>query len=335
MSIVIIFDIQEKMEDFIEHNVSLKEIVFNYYIHFFPYFANLFSSLFTFIAVIFFTSKMASHSEIIAMHASGVSFNRFLRPYMISAGIIAMFSLVLVLWIIPESNKIRLDFEERYIYNKFRNRDRNIHRQVRPGMYVYMESINLDSRTAYRLSIEKIEDGKLTSKLVSDYAKWDSVLQKWSAYNYYIREIDGCDEKLTKGYQVDTNIYLTLDDFSQRTIETEKMNINELNKFIEDKKLQGAENIVDYEVHRHMRYAFPFSTFILTLLGVSISNKKKRGGIGVNIGIGLGLSFAYILFMQVTTTFAINADVNPMLSVWIPNITYSIICIFLYRKARF
>lgn len=333
ISIAIVFDIQEKAEDFIESEATLKEIVVDYYLNFIPYYANLFSSLFTFIAVIFFTSKMAFSSEIIAMHASGISFNRFLRPYMISASILTIFSLVLILWIIPESNKIRLDFEERHIHNKFRNKEEHIHRQVVPGTYIYMESYNVNSDIGYKFSMETIKDGKLHSKLISDYTKWDTAINKWRVYNYYIREIQDDKEIIKRGKRIDTTFLLTPIDFEKREKHVERMNIQELNEHIEQEILHGSDNINSVLVQKYQRYAMPFSTFILTLLGVCISNRKRRGGIGVNIAIGLLLSAGYVLFMQVSITFAINSNVNPILSVWIPNIMFGIIALLFYRKA--
>lgn len=333
MSIAIIFDIQEKLDDFKENNAPMGAIIFDYYVNFVPYFANLFSALFVFVSVIFVTSKMAFSTEIIAILASGVSFHRFVRPYMIASTILALMSLGLIMYVIPEANKVRLDFEEKYVRNKFRNYDRHIHKQVRPGTFVYMESYNVDQEIAYRFSMEKIEDGKLVSKLMADYIRWDTTKQKWTAFNYYIRDIDGLKENISRGAKLDTTIYLEPTDFKMRTNYVEKMNIKELNYFIAVQRLQGADNIDVYLIQKYQRWAFPFSTFILTIMGVAIAQRKRRGGIGVNIGIGLALSFSYILFMQISTTFSINSNMDPLLAVWIPNILYSVIAFFLYRRA--
>jgi len=334
LSIAIIFDIQEKLEDFIDSNAPLTEIIFNYYCNFVPYFANLFSSLFVFIAVIFFTSKLASHSEIIAMHAGGVSFNRWLRPYMISAGIIALMSWLLIMYIIPESNKVRLAFEDKYINGHSGNYDKDIHRQVHPSINMYLESYSVDPMVGYKLSLEKFEDGMLKSKLLADYIKWDTVKKKWEIHDYYIRIINGDREKLSYGMQMDTTFWTLPEDLAITEVNTDKMNLTELNRFIAMKEMQGADNISVYHIQWHQRWAWPFSTFILTIMGACISNKKRRGGIGVNLGIGLLLSFTYILFMQVSTTFSINAGMSPMLSVWIPNIIYGTIAIGLYYRGR-
>lgn len=333
MAIAIVFDIQEKYDDFITKKAPLKAILFDYYLNFIPYYANLFSSMFVFISVIFFTSKMASNSEIIAMHSGGISFHRFLVPYMITATIIAVLSWILILFIIPESNKIRIDFEDKYIRNKYQNWEKNIHRQVRPGMFVYMESYNVDSENAFRFSIEKYEDGKLKSKLTSDYAKWDSTKSKWIVYNYFIRELRDNEEIHLSGARLDTACYLETKDLRMRDSYVEKMNIVELNEFIENQKLQGTDNIEKLMIEKYQRWALPFSTFILTLMGVCLSNKKKRGGTVINIVVGTALCFTYILLMQVSTTFTLNLGFSPLISVWLPNFLYAIICFFLYRKA--
>lgn len=333
MAIAIIFDFQEKYDDFISHKAPIKAIIFDYYLNFIPYYANMFSSMFVFISVIFFTSKMAANSEIIAMHAGGISFHRFLVPYMITAGFLAIISWALILYVIPESNKVRIDFEDKYVRNKYQNWEKNIHRQVRPGMFVYMDNYNVDSENAFRFAIEKFEDGKLISKLTSDYARWDSTKNVWTVYNYFIRDLSGDVEKHIKGARLDTACYLEAKDLKMRDSYVEKMNIVALNEFIETQKLQGTDNIEKLMIEKHQRWALPFSTFILTLLGVCLSNKKKRGGTVINIVIGTTLCFTYILLLQVSTTFTLNLGFSPFISVWIPNFLYAIIAFFLYKKA--
>ena len=333
MAIAIIFDFQEKYDDFISHKAPVKAIIFDYYLNFIPYYANMFSSMFVFISVIFFTSKMAANSEIIAMHAGGISFHRFLVPYMITAAFLAIISWILILYVIPESNKVRIDFEDKYVRNKYQNWEKNIHRQVRPGMFVYMDNYNVDSENAFRFAIEKFEDGKLISKLTSDYARWDSTKNAWTVYNYFIRDLSGDVEKHIKGARLDTACYLEAKDLKMRDSYVEKMNIVVLNEFIETQKLQGTDNIEKLMIEKYQRWALPFSTFILTLLGVCLSNKKKRGGTVINIVIGTTLCFTYILLMQVSTTFTLNLGFSPFISVWLPNFLYAIIAFFLYKKA--
>jgi lipopolysaccharide export system permease protein len=333
ISIAVVFDLSEKVEDFIEKSAPVNEIIFNYYLNFIPYFTNLFSSLFTFIAVIFFTSKMAYNTEIIAILSSGVSFRRMMYPYFVSALIIALFSFMLMAYIIPPANVVRKDFEYKYIKKPIRNTDKNIHRQIEPGVFIYMKSYNVTNNIGYKFSMEKFEDGVLKSKLISDWAKWDSTKTKWKVKNYYIREINGNEEVITKGTSIDTTLNLLPEEFKRMQNFTETMNLTQLNKYIDKQYMQGADNVVELLIDKYQRFAYPFSTFILTLIGVALSSRKVRGGIGMHIGFGLILSFSYILFMRFTTMFAISGSMNPLFAVWIPNIIYAIISVFLYRLA--
>jgi lipopolysaccharide export system permease protein len=331
--IVIVFDLSEKIDNFLENNAPVDEIIFDYYLNFIPYFANLFSSLFTFIAVIFFTSKMAAHSEIVAILSSGVSYSRFARPYMISALILALFSFVLINWVIPPANQKRIEFEEKYVDSRYINNDRNIHRQIEPGLVVYFSSYNTRHDIGNKFSMERYEDGVLKEKLMSDYIKWDTTKNKWRIVNYYIREIDSLGETITRGTSIDTTLNMKPEDYRQRLKLVEAMNFKQLNKFIEDQRMRGSGNVTSYEIERHKRFAYPFSTFILSIIGMSLASRKTRGGIGGNIGLGIALTFTYIMFQQVTTVFATNANLDAALSVWIPNIVYALIAFILFKRA--
>lgn len=331
--IVIIFDLSEKIDNFIENDAPLNEIIFSYYLNFIPYFVNMFSSLFTFIAVIFFTSRMAAHTEIIAILSSGVSYARMARPYLISAFLLALLSFVLMNWVIPPANQDRLEFEEKYVDSRFVNRNRDIHRQIEPDMIVYFSSYNTRHDIGHKFSIDKFENGKLKEKLMSDYIKWDTILKKWKIVNYHIRTIDSLKETITKGTSIDTTLNMKPEDFRQRAKTVQGMNFQELNKFIAHQKMIGSGEITVYEIERHKRFALPFATFILAIIGMSLSSRKTRGGIGLNIGLGILLTFTYIMMQQITTVFATNASLDPGLSVWIPNIIYAIIALILFRRA--
>lgn len=331
ISIAVVFDAAEKLDDFIQKEAPMKAIIFDYYMNFIPYFANLFSSLFTFIAVIFFTSKLAARSEIIAILSSGVSFNRLLYPYFVAALVIAVFSFGLRSYIIPQANKERLAFENTYIRNAYRNVERNIHKQLEPGVFIYMESYNNFNDIGYKFAIEKFEDGELVSKLNSSFIQWDTTINKWMIHNYVIRHIDGLDETIEKGTKIDTTLSIQPSDFERRLSIVEAMNNDELDQYIEELQMQGSGTVVHYLLEKYKRIAFPFSTFILTLIGVSLASRRTRGGTGLHIGLGLLISFAYILFMQLSTNFAIGGSMSPLLAVWIPNILFTIIALFLYR----
>ncbi|MCC7232110.1 MAG: LptF/LptG family permease [Bacteroidia bacterium] len=331
--IAVIFDISEKLDDFIEKKAPLKAIVVDYYFNFIPYFANLFAPLFIFISVIYFTARMAANTEIVAILNSGISFRRLLVPYFIAAGFLALLSFYFNGWVIPHSNKIKLEFENVYIKNPVEFKDRNIHRQISPGVYMYMESYNNNDNTGYRFSLEKIENRQRTWFLNSDRIVWDSTSGKWKIENYYIRTINGFHEKLVTGARLDTVLNMSPADFRRRLNIIDAMDNPALTSFIREEKQQGSRNVNTYLVEKYRRYAVPFSTFILTLIGVSLSSRKVRGGIGAQLGVGITISFAYILFMQISNTFAINGSIPPILAVWTPNIVFAGISVFLLRMA--
>ncbi len=333
ISIAVVFDVAEKLDDFMERDAPLRAIIFDYYLNFIPYYANLFSSLFIFISVIFFTSKMAYNTEVVAILSSGISFNRFLRPYVISASILAIFSFYLNNYVIPPANAERLDFEEKYIRSWRNYSQRNIHRQYMPEHYFYLESYSINSQSGRKLTLEKFDKGKLVSKLVSGNISWDSTLGKWKTGPYYIRNIRPEGDELIKGESIDTVLNITPEDFARRDNAVEKMTLPELNSFIEQQHLQGSENVLSLDVHWHERFAFPFSTFILAIIGVSLSSAKKRGGIGLQIGLGIGISFSYIFLMQISKNITIGNGYNPFIGVWIPNFIYGIVAFVLYKIA--
>lgn len=334
VGIAVIFDVSEKIDDFMEKKATLYQVVFGYYINFIPYFAVLFSSLFTFIAVIFFTSKMAFNTEIIAILNSGMSFRRLMYPYFISATILSGFSFFLSNYIIPDTNRRMLAFEEIFIRARpFENNKQNIHKQLEPGLYVYMERFINSADRGNKFSMERFHGDTLVSKLMSDYIQWDSIKNKWTIHNYYIRNIKGLNETLIQGDKMDTTLNMHPGEFKRRESFVGTMSIGELNDMIRVQKLQGSDSINQIIIERDKRVAYPFSTFILTMIGVTLSTRKIRGGIGVHIGTGLTLSFAYILFMQFSSQFAISGTLSPFLAAWIPNIIFSIISVFLYRLA--
>lgn len=334
LSIVVIFDLSEKIDDFLESGAGLKAILFDYYLNFIPYFGVLFSSLFAFIAVIYFTSRMAYNTEIIAILSSGMSFRRFLLPYLISAIFIAGVSFYLSDQVIPRANKVKLDFEERYVKKapvNFKTKD--FHRQIEPGVYVYLHSYSNVSKVGYQFTIEKFENGELVSKMSADQIRWDTTVNKWRARRYYIRTIDGLHETLEEGRQIDTTLAMHPDDFKMRLTIVETMSLKELDEFIKDQLMKGETNVTSYQIERHNRLAFPFSTFILTLIGVSVSSRKMRGGMGMQIALGVVISFTYLLFTQFSKQFAIGGMLPVMMAVWLPNVFFSIVAVFLVRLA--
>jgi len=335
LTIAVVFDFAEKIDNFMEREAPVKAIIFDYYLNFIPYFATLFSPLFVFISVIFFTSKMAANTEIIAILNCGMSFRRMMWPYFISALVIAMLSFVLTNFVIPQSNMKRISFEDKYYRPSARRVPvMNIHRQVSKNVLIYMESFNPISQAGRSFTIEKFNDsGRLESKLSGNMVKYDTATSKWLVMNYYVRKMEGNEEVITKGERLDTTLLIKPEDLSRSPGYVGTMKYKELNDYIDQLKLQGSDELKIFLVEKHRRFSNPFAVFILTLIGVSLSSKKVRGGIGMNIGIGLGLSFSYILFLQFAAQFSLKGNLDPMLAMWIPNIIYSGIAFALYKIA--
>ncbi len=334
ISIAVVFDITEKIDDFIEKEAPIKAIIVDYYFNFIPYFANLFTPLFVFIAVIFFTSKMASDTEIIAILSGGVSFSRLMFPYFIGALIVAIFSFFLGAYVIPPSNKTRLQFEATYVKNRKDTGLTNIHLQLEPGLFVYMSRFYGYQNKGSYFCAERFEGKKLVSKLSAKSIIYNEENKKWTLKNYIQRDfIDERHIEITEGNEIDSVFNMTPSDFKSEHNWFETMTNTELHAYIKAQRLKGVGSIKPYVIEYYKRLANPFSAFILTLIGVSLASRKVRGGIGLHIGTGLGLSFGYILFMTISTTFAINGNMNPLLSVWLPNIVFTIIGVYLYNKA--
>ncbi len=304
LAIVVMFDINEKLDSFIK--APLQATIVDYFLNFLPYFANQFSPLFTFIAVIFFTSKLAGNSEIIAMFSTGMSFRRLLRPYMVSATIIAALSFVLSAYIIPPANVKRINYTNTYVKNKRVDYGSNIMLMVAPGQIAYMNRYDNISRVGHRFSLESFDENKrLVSRLTATSIRWDT-LYNWRVMDYTIRDFHQDRELIDKGRQLDTIIPFEPRDFLISVNDHEKMTSPELSDYIERQKQRGVGNIKSFEVERERRYAMTAAAFILTVIGMTLSVRKVKGGMGLNIGIGLVLSFSYILFMTITQTFALS-----------------------------
>ena len=336
ISISIVFDVNENLAKFSTYNAPLKAIVFDYYANFVPYFANLFSPLFVFIAVIFFTSKLAGNSEIIAMLAAGVSFKRLLRPYMISAALIAAVNFYLGGYVIPKGNQVKMDFEAKY-KNKERNLSAsNVQLMVQPGVIAYLQQYDDVTKTGYGFSLDKFENKKLVSHMTASVIRYDSISDSryhWKAQSYKIRTLKGLREEIESGAVIDTLIQMEPMDLVFSKGQQETLTSTELSDYISKQGERGSVNVVQYEVEYHKRIATSFASFILTMIGVSLSSRKRKGGMGMYLGIGLALSFGYILLQTISATFAINADTPALLAAWIPNLLYVIIAYFCYRQA--
>jgi lipopolysaccharide export system permease protein len=331
--IVIIFDLSENIDEFISKDAPLNAIIFDYYLNFIPYFINLFSYLFTFISVIYFTSRMAGNSEIIAILSNGISYYRMLRPYFISAVFLAVLSFYLANFLIPYTNQKRRAFTDTYFQNLSKNKDQHIHLQINPGTFVYMESFNIKTKTGYRFTLENFKDQNLNYKLTADRIIYDTINGNWIIQNYVARSINGTEEHITKGTKFDTTLNLKPAELYIMKDRYEEMTYRELQKNINKEKLKGGEEIVFYDMEKHNRIASPFATLVMTLIGVSLSSRKIRGGIGMHLGLGILLTFTYILLLRVTTVFATVGDMPPLLAAWIPNLIFAAIGIYLLKSA--
>jgi lipopolysaccharide export system permease protein len=331
--IAIVFDVVEKLEDFLSDQIPLNEIIFEYYLNFIPYFAVLFTPLFLFISVIFFTSRMAYRSEIVAILNSGITFNRLLIPYFTAALLVTALNIYANMWLIPDANKTRLAFEDAHIGWKPHNPDNNLHFQIAKDEFMYIENFNLADSSGYKFAYEKFDSGQLTYKLRSDRIQWDAKSKMWRVKNYAERTNDGLYESLRFGKDSLIRYHFTPTDLKRDDNAMEALDAAELNRKIAELKLRGAEGITYFEIEKYKRTAFPFAIPILTLIGVSLSSRKVRGGSGLHIGIGIALSFAYILFQQVSKTFSTNGNLPAVIGVWIPNVLFGAIAAFLYRLA--
>jgi lipopolysaccharide export system permease protein len=332
LSIAVIFDLTEKLDNFFDNNAPLEAIIFDYYLNFIPFYMNMFTPLFTFISVIFFTSKLASNTEIIAMLASGISFRRIMKPYFISATIISIMSFILGGYIIPPSNEKLLEFEDTYIKKFKTDYARNIQMEVEPGVILYIERFEISQNKGYRFSLEKFDGKILASRLTAETITWDSLYQ-WKISDYLLRNFDGMRESIVKGATMDTTIMVQPKEFFITAKESAQLNNVQLKEHLGRLKNRGIGSTQAFEDEYYKRFAMPLAAFIMTLMGVSLASRKVRGGIGLHLGIGLALSSIYILFSTLSTSFSVSGAMSPILAVWLPNLLFLGIGAYLYHTA--
>jgi len=333
ISIAVVFDINEKIDKFMTNNASLHDIIFDYYLNFIPYYTNLFSPLFVFLAVIFFTSKMANNSEIIAILSNSISFKRLMKPYMVAALVIAVFTFIFGSYLIPPANATRIEFENTYVDpRKKKVGDRDIQFKVGPGTIVYFGNFDMNSNTGYNFSVDHFDSLQLVSRLTAQSIRYDSAY-RWTINTYQIRDFDGLKETITQGSSIDTTLHIVPNDFIIAKTDHQMMTSPQLRQYVKSQKERGMGNIQSFQIEYHSRIASVFSAFILTIIGASLSARKVKGGMGLNIGMGLVLSMAYILFMTVSSTFAVKGGMSPFIAAWIPNIIFIVIAFYLYKRA--
>lgn len=333
MAIIVVVDVQEKLDNFMNPALTLREII-DYYIALIPYFAILLAPLFIFIACVFITSKLASRSEIIAMSSAGMSFNRLLRPYMVSAAILAAFSFVLSGEVIPYLNRTRIAFTNKWVENKEVKQGDNVQLAVRPGVIAFFSTYDKDSRTGYNFSLEQFEDNTLRSRLTARRIEYDADSTfHWTVYDYHIRDFHGLVEQDRMGDRLDTLLTITPQDILISPEDGEMLTTGQLYSYIEAQKKRGMGNIKNFQVEFHRRFASIPAAFILTLIGVCLSARKVKGGIGLNVALGLVMAFAYILFYTISASYAISGAMSPLMAAWLPNLIFIPIAAFFYWKA--
>ena len=336
ITIAIVFDFNDNLSKFTEYHAPARAIIIDYYANFVPYFANLFSALFVFVAVIMFTSKLAGNSEIIAMLASGVSFKRLLRPYMITCIFLSALSYTLSAYVIPHGTVIRQNFETMYKNKKKNTSAENVQLQVDRGVIAYIQHYDNNSKKGYGFCLDKFQEKKLVSHLTASEIQYDTISDSkyhWKLTNWKVRRLQGMKEKITSGMNKDTLITMEPTDLVYSKGQQETFTSPELKDYISKQINRGSGNVVQYKVEYHKRIASSFASFILTIIGVSLSSRKRKGGMGKALGLGLALSFGYIMLQTVCATFAIQANFPPMLAAWLPNIIYAFVAYFCYRKA--
>ena len=332
LSVAIVFDLTEKMDDFFEYQIPIQEILLDYYLPFIPYYMNMFSSLFIFISVIFFTSKLAGNSEIIAMQATGMSYHRLMVPYAFSAAILCVLSIFLGGWVIPRSSERMLNFTDKYVEHFTSDHARNMQLEVEPGTILYIESFQRRSNIGYRCSIEHFDGKSLVERLTADRIYYDSAYN-WHLDAYTRRVFAGMRESLTRGDTLNIILPITPTEVFITGEQAQQMTTPELRRYMERQRERGSGNVKAFEVEYHKRWASSVGAFIMTLLGVTMSSRKVRGGMGKNLGVGIILTAAYILFSTVSTTFSVNNVMSSFSAAWLPNFVFLAISIPLYIRA--
>lgn len=333
--VIVIFDVSEKLDDFLKNKASFVDVLFRYYaLGSVPFFLNMLTPLINFIAVIFFTSKMADQTEIVPILNGGMSFNRLLRPYLYAASIIFAFTLISNLYILPKSNRIKVDFENVYVKpHKISSSTGSTHMQIDSNTYVYIDNFDTKLAIGYTFVLEKFDGIEMTEKLMADRVVWDSTINKWRMENYTNRIITGLKEKMEKGEKRDTTLDMLPKDFEVYENVFTAMSTKELDSRIEKEETRGTGMMTDLLLEKYKRWVNPFSAFILTLMGVALSSKKVRGGIGLSLGIGIGLSFTFLVFNQFSTMFALKGGFPPLLAVLTPSLIFLILALILLKKA--
>lgn len=330
VAVIMVIDITEKSDDFYEHQLAFRQIA-DYYLDFIPWIANLITPITVFIATVFITSKMAGHTEIIAMLSSGLSFKRLLVPYIVGAVLIAAVSFYLTGWVIPDSDKTRVAFLAEYTHKPYNFSESNIHLKIAPESYMYMKNYNNHSRVGHQFTLETVRGNQLLQKLSARRVSWNEETKDWKVHDWTLREFNGRKEVVTNGKELDTLLSITPQDFESNKYVEQTLTIDELNSTIDLLKSRGADNVETFVVEKYMRYMSPFAIIILTFIGVIVSARKTRGGVGFQIALGFLIAFIYIILFMLSREFALKGEVPAWLGVWVPNILFTFVGFILYK----
>lgn len=329
--IICMIDYTENLDDFIKRKAPAKEIIFDYYFNLIPYWINFLSPLMVFIATVFFTSRIAARTEIVAMLSTGISFGRIILPYLVGAFFLSVISFYVVGWVLPKANTVKNQFAVTYLKDQFYFSDRNVHLTIAPDVYAYMESYNNVSMTGNKFTLETIRGNRLMQKLSAEKIEWNPKTEKWKLQNYKVRTLADMGEQLTYGVEMDTTLNLKPKDFENTYKLFETFTLPELNDHIDLLISRGSDGLEVYQIEKYTRFTQPFAIMILTAIGVIVSARKSRRGIGLQIALGFFLAFAYILFYLLSKGIAETGNINTLLAVWLPNIIFSLIGIILYK----
>lgn len=333
MILATVFDLADKFSDFIENNASLSDVVFDYYVNFVLFYGNMFSSMIIFVSVIWFTGKMAQNTEIVPIWNSGRSFGRFVRPYMVAATILMVISLSLNHFIIPRSNKVRLEFEEKYYRRTMYVQD--YYAEFPGNKVVYFSTYNAQNNLIENFNVEQWnEKGELVRSVRARNAENEKGTHDWVLHDYYERIVGFPNDRIIDGQEKDTTFEFDIGEMATRENVAEAMTYFELKEFIERERSKGNPMVPFYQIELYQRTSYPFATYILTIIGIAVASRKRRGGVGASIAFGLLVVFIYIFAMKVTTVAAINAGLPTVLGVWIPNMLFAGIAYMMYRQAK-
>lgn len=330
----IIIDVSEKINRILANNVPLSAVM-RYYLDFTIYFANMLFPIFLFISIIWFTSKLANNTEIVAILSSGISFGRFLRPYIVGATFVSIFALVMSVFIVPRASAGYNDFRYKYLKKNDEVREsQDVYRQINDKEFIYVSSFNYLTKTGYNFTLEEFDGNKLVSKMSASRITYNPEEENYTLSSYFKRVVGEDDDVIEQADTKDLELDFDIDDLTPVIYAAETMSLRDLNRFIEKEQMRGSSNINTYLVVKYKKYSVPVSAFILTIIAVSVSSMKRRGGMGVNLAIGIALAFTYVFFDKIFGTLAEASSIPPLFAVWFPNVAFGILAIFLLRNAK-